>query len=146
MSETITTSNAPSLADVIDAVREDCREGLSLFVWTTDKFEVLAPSADPADRLGNSGHTVVSWRVGAIRGTEDQPYDLWSIERPMRSKLTRTEWLVNVRGVTIVGHSDPDPAQWTFERHVDWNGLASQIGVAMGCLASDPVEPTDGAS
>jgi hypothetical protein len=53
--------------------------------------------------------------------------------------MVRTNRWVRVRGVTIVDHSDPDPAAWTYERHVDWNGLASQIGVAMGCLASDPL-------
>lgn len=141
MAESNEVPTIPALSDVIAAVKEDCRQGLALLVWTTkDSLEVFTPSDNPSDRLGNSTHTVVSWQTKAIHGTDDQPLDVWSTDRPMRSKLTRTERVVSVRGVTIVGHADPDPANWTFERHVDWNGLASQIGVAMGCLASDPIQ------
>lgn len=145
MAESTNAPTIPTLADVITAVQQDCRQGLALLVWTTnDPIEVFAPSDNPSDRLGNSTHTVVSWQTKAIHGTDDQPLEVWSTDRPMRSKLTRTERVVTVRGVTIVGHADPDPAKWTFERHVDWNGLASQIGVAMGCLASDPVAESAG--
>ncbi len=133
-----TRAQRPTLQAVIGAVEADCKAGLAELVWVTDGFEARSPTSDADDPIGNSTHTVVSWSAPGIHGAEDQPRQVWDIDKPMRSQMIRTHRWVSVRGVTIVDHSNPDPAAWTFERHVDWNGLASQIGVAMGCLASDP--------
>jgi hypothetical protein len=113
-----TTATATAL---IKAVERDTRDGLGEHLHWLD-FRTAGPFADHG-ALIDEAFGVVQWE---LEGIDDGPgfHAMW----PTGKKVT-------VSGLTVVNLGQKP---WTFHRHVDWNGLNTQLGGSRG-RSSSPI-------
>jgi hypothetical protein len=105
--------------DIVKEVYEDVRAGLSEHLTPTS-FALDGPFADRG-ALVDGDLAVVQW---VFEGVDN---------RVGFNNLWPTAKHVTVRGVTFV---DLDARPHQFHRHVDWNGVSSQLGGSLGRAAS----------
>lgn len=117
---------APPFAALVAAARADCVRGLAMHDLVVIDFLLLPPTDDPAAPLGNATHTALSWEVGAIQGAPPAEPDVWT-ESQRQIELPRTAIQLFISGITIINHTKPEPAEWRYERHVDWAAFHSQL-------------------
>jgi hypothetical protein len=104
---------------IVRAVYDDVRVGLADYL-TAVSFDVVGPFA-ATGALVEGSMAVVQWQfVGIDDGKGFN--NLWP-----------TAKTVEVRGVTFV---DLDAQPQQFHRHVDWNGVSSQLGGSLGRAAT----------
>lgn len=112
-------------AALVNAVERDVCDGLDDFLRPLDRpgdpaFALDGPFAG-SGVLVDDPFAVVGWRY---RGVDDGVgfNNMWP-----------TGKVVTVTGLTIV---DTGPEAWLFHRHVDWNGVDSQLGGSRGRSSS----------
>ena len=104
---------------IVRAVHDDVRAGLAPYLQA-ESFDLDGPFAAQG-ALVEGTTAVVQWVfVGIDNGKGFN--NLW----PTAKRIT-------VRGVTFV---DTSEEPWQFHRHVDWNGVSSQLGGSLGRAAT----------
>ena len=113
------------ISTFVAAVEADVLDGLDDFLRPLDRpgdpaFVLDGPFA-ASGALVDEPFAVVGWRY---RGVDDGAgfNGMWP-----------TGKVVTVCGLTIIDTSSDD---WTFHRHVDWNGVDSQLGGSRGRTSS----------
>jgi hypothetical protein len=106
-------------ASIVFTVYEDVRDGLAEYLHPVS-FDVDGPFA-AAGALVADRFAVVQW---VFVGVDDGKgfNNLWP-----------TAKTITVRGVTIV---DMGKKNWEYHRHIDWNGVSSQLGGSLGRSAT----------
>lgn len=119
------TAKTDRTAALVDAVQRDVCDGLDDYLRPLDRpgdpaFALDGPFAS-AGALIDDPFAVVGWRY---RGVDDGAgfNGMWP-----------TGKVVTVSGLTIV---DTSADEWSFHRHVDWNGVDSQLGGSRGRTSS----------